>query len=118
MEVGGVLTVLEILGLKQAKEQDKAEALRLLTCVANAGRKYKELICESYGKNDYYILDKIIVHYLIFGVKDVIDMNHPRCFTNFIRFRLKLNFMCIFSIRRPLKFLKVKCNPGTIRAER
>ena len=50
LEVGGVLTVLEILGLKQAKEEDKAEALRLLTCVANAGRKYKELICESYGK--------------------------------------------------------------------
>lgn len=49
LEVGGVLTVLEILGLKQAKELDKAEALRLLTCVANAGRKYKELICESYG---------------------------------------------------------------------
>ena len=50
LEVGGVLTVLEILGLKQAKEEDKAEALRLLTCVANAGRKYKELTCESYGK--------------------------------------------------------------------
>ena len=49
LEVGGVLTVLEILGLKQAKEEDKAEALRLLTCLANAGRKYKELICESYG---------------------------------------------------------------------
>ncbi|ELT97532.1 hypothetical protein CAPTEDRAFT_120269 [Capitella teleta] len=49
LEVGGVLTVLEILGLKQAKESDKTEALHLLTCVANAGRKYKELICESYG---------------------------------------------------------------------
>lgn len=49
LEVGGVLTVLEILGLKQAKEKDKTEALHLLTCVANAGRKYKELICESYG---------------------------------------------------------------------
>ena len=49
LEVGGVLTVLEILGLKQAKECDKAEALRLLTCVADAGRKYKEIICESYG---------------------------------------------------------------------
>ena len=46
-----MLTVLEILGLKQAKEADKAEALRLITCVANAGRKYKELICESYGKD-------------------------------------------------------------------
>lgn len=49
LEVGGVLTVLEILGLKQAKEADKAQALRVLMCVANAGRKYKELICESYG---------------------------------------------------------------------
>ena len=50
LEVGGVLTVLEILGLKQAKEVDKSEALRLLTCVADAGRKYKEIICESYGE--------------------------------------------------------------------
>jgi hypothetical protein len=49
LEVGGVLTVLEILGLKQAQEANKTEALRLLTCVATAGRKYKELICESYG---------------------------------------------------------------------
>lgn len=49
LEVGGVLTALEILGLKQGKEHDKAESLRLLICVAEAGRKYKELICESYG---------------------------------------------------------------------
>ncbi|XP_022087363.1 uncharacterized protein C1orf228 homolog [Acanthaster planci] len=49
LEVGGVLTVLEILGLKQAKEEDKTQALHLLMCIANAGRKYKELICESYG---------------------------------------------------------------------
>ncbi|XP_078656583.1 armadillo-like helical domain containing protein 1 [Branchiostoma floridae x Branchiostoma belcheri] len=49
LEVGGVLTVLEILGLKQAKEADKAEALKLLQTICNAGRKYKELICESYG---------------------------------------------------------------------
>lgn len=52
LEVGGVLTILEILGLKQAKEADKSEALRLVTCVATAGRKYKELICESYGMRD------------------------------------------------------------------
>ena len=50
LEVGGVLTALEILGLKQAKEVDKTESLRLLTCIAEAGRKHKELICESYGK--------------------------------------------------------------------
>ena len=45
------MTTLEILGLKQGKEADKREALCLLTCVANAGRKHKELICESYGKS-------------------------------------------------------------------
>ena len=50
IEVGGVLTLLEIIGLKQAKENDKLESLKCLQCVANAGRKYKELICESYGK--------------------------------------------------------------------
>ncbi|XP_048760095.1 armadillo-like helical domain containing protein 1 [Ostrea edulis] len=49
LEVGGVLTLLEIIGLKQAKEFDKLEALHCLICVANAGRKYKELVCESYG---------------------------------------------------------------------
>ncbi|KAJ3188935.1 hypothetical protein HDU85_004651 [Gaertneriomyces sp. JEL0708] len=49
LEVGGVLTVLEILGLAQVKEGDKAEALILLASVAHAGRKYKEFICESYG---------------------------------------------------------------------
>ncbi|VDH94243.1 Hypothetical predicted protein, partial [Mytilus galloprovincialis] len=49
IEVGGVLTLLEIIGLKQAKEDDKLESLKCLQCVANAGRKYKELICESYG---------------------------------------------------------------------
>ncbi|KAI9090522.1 armadillo-type protein [Phlyctochytrium arcticum] len=49
LEVGGVLTVLEILGLSHVKEPDKAEALRLLLSVAHAGRKYKEFICESYG---------------------------------------------------------------------
>ncbi|ESP05225.1 hypothetical protein LOTGIDRAFT_227885 [Lottia gigantea] len=49
LEVGGVFTLLEILGLKQAKEMDKAEALKCLIHIANAGRKYKELICESYG---------------------------------------------------------------------
>ncbi|KAI8613915.1 armadillo-type protein [Chytriomyces sp. MP71] len=49
LEVGGVLTVLELLGLSQVKEIDKAEALRLLISIANSGRKYKEFICESYG---------------------------------------------------------------------
>ncbi|CAB1314263.1 unnamed protein product [Coregonus sp. 'balchen'] len=49
LEVGGVLTLMEILGQKQTKEEDKAEALRLLQIVSDAGRKYKELVCESYG---------------------------------------------------------------------
>uniref|UniRef100_A0A8D0G703 Armadillo like helical domain containing 1 n=1 Tax=Sphenodon punctatus TaxID=8508 RepID=A0A8D0G703_SPHPU len=49
LEVGGVLTLLEILGLKQLKEEDKRESVKLLQLIANAGRKYKELICESYG---------------------------------------------------------------------
>ena len=50
LEVGGVLTLLEIIGLKQAKEEDKSIALKNLHYIANAGRKYKELICESYGR--------------------------------------------------------------------
>lgn len=49
LEIGGVLTLLEIIGLKQAKEEDKAQGLVCLHHIANAGRKYKELICESYG---------------------------------------------------------------------
>ena len=49
LEVGGVLTVLEIIVLHQATENDKAEALRLLQSVANNGRKYKEFVCESFG---------------------------------------------------------------------
>ena len=50
LEVGGMLTVLEVVGLKSAKDNDKMEALRLLTIIANKGRQYKELICESYGE--------------------------------------------------------------------
>lgn len=49
LEVGGVLTLLEIIGLKQATESDKAQSLQLLQCISNCGRKYKELVCESYG---------------------------------------------------------------------
>lgn len=50
LEDGGVLTLLEILNHSQRKEEEKAEALRLLHTVASAGRKYKEMICESHGK--------------------------------------------------------------------
>ncbi|XP_004679527.1 PREDICTED: uncharacterized protein C1orf228 homolog [Condylura cristata] len=49
LEVGGVLTLLEILGLEKIKEEDKKESIKLLQTIANSGRKYKELICESYG---------------------------------------------------------------------
>ncbi|KAM6124160.1 armadillo-like helical domain containing protein 1 [Pterocles gutturalis] len=49
LEIGGVLILLEILGLNQLKEEDKRESVKLLQLVADAGRKYKELICESYG---------------------------------------------------------------------
>ncbi|XP_074076958.1 armadillo-like helical domain containing protein 1 [Macrotis lagotis] len=49
LEVGGVLTLLEILGQEKIKEESKKEAVLLLQIIANCGRKYKELICESYG---------------------------------------------------------------------
>lgn len=49
LEVGGVLTVLEVLTISQAKEADRAEALRLLLAISANGRKYKEFICESFG---------------------------------------------------------------------
>ena len=51
LEVGGVLTVVEILSVKQASESDKTEALKLLLCVSSAGRQYKEIICEGYGQH-------------------------------------------------------------------
>ncbi|KAL0604563.1 Armadillo-like helical domain containing protein 1 [Plecturocebus cupreus] len=49
LEVGGVLTLLEILGLEKMTEEAKKESVKLLQVIANSGRKYKELICESYG---------------------------------------------------------------------
>ncbi|XP_067270145.1 armadillo-like helical domain containing protein 1 isoform X4 [Pseudorasbora parva] len=49
LEVGGVLTLLEILREEKLKEENKTEALHLLQIIANLGQKYKELICESYG---------------------------------------------------------------------
>ena len=50
LEVGGALTVLEVIGLRGGREGDKAEALRLLACIADRGRQFKELLCESYGE--------------------------------------------------------------------
>ncbi|XP_038595336.1 armadillo-like helical domain containing protein 1 isoform X1 [Micropterus salmoides] len=49
LEDGGVLTLLHILSHSQTKEEEKAEALRLLLTVSNTGRKYKEIICECHG---------------------------------------------------------------------
>ncbi|KAM8931173.1 armadillo-like helical domain containing protein 1 [Pelodytes ibericus] len=49
VEVGGILTLLEILGLKQLKENQKTEALKLLQTLARSGRRHKELVCESFG---------------------------------------------------------------------
>ncbi|XP_038616284.1 armadillo-like helical domain containing protein 1 [Tachyglossus aculeatus] len=49
LEVGGVLTLLEILGSEKLQEEDKKEAIKLVQLIANSGRKFKELICESYG---------------------------------------------------------------------
>ncbi|NXL33025.1 ARMD1 protein, partial [Glaucidium brasilianum] len=49
LEIGGVVIILEILGLNHLKQEDKRESVKLLQLIADAGRKYKELICESYG---------------------------------------------------------------------
>ncbi|CAI5639830.1 armadillo-like helical domain containing protein 1 isoform X1 [Oreochromis niloticus] len=49
LEDGGVLTLLNILSHSQSKDDDKAGAIKLLLTVSKAGRKYKEIICESHG---------------------------------------------------------------------
>jgi len=49
IEVGGVCTLLEIIGLKQSKDIDRTLALKILIVIAASGRQYKELICECYG---------------------------------------------------------------------
>lgn len=69
LDVGGLFTLLEILNVKQIKDEDKQEAvcsfiqskelsriclyvalqLELLRLIADNGRVYKELICQSYG---------------------------------------------------------------------
>ena len=47
MEAGGPLTVLEIVRLREGRESDKTEALKLLLQVVNSGRQYKEFLCEN-----------------------------------------------------------------------
>ncbi|XP_076009239.1 armadillo-like helical domain containing protein 1 [Genypterus blacodes] len=49
LEDGGIPTLLDILSRSQSKEEDKTEVLQLLLTISNAGRKYKEIICESHG---------------------------------------------------------------------
>uniref|UniRef100_A0A3B3BGT7 Armadillo like helical domain containing 1 n=1 Tax=Oryzias melastigma TaxID=30732 RepID=A0A3B3BGT7_ORYME len=49
LEAGGVVTLLDVLRSPQVKEDDKAAALRLLLNISDAGRKYKEFICENNG---------------------------------------------------------------------
>lgn len=46
---GGVVPLLEVLTQPQTNEETKAEALCLLLAVSDAGRKYKEIICQSGG---------------------------------------------------------------------
>lgn len=50
LEGGGVLILLEILRQSHIKEEEKLDALRLLLTISNAGRGYKEVICENHGK--------------------------------------------------------------------
>ncbi|KAK3275545.1 hypothetical protein CYMTET_16328 [Cymbomonas tetramitiformis] len=49
IEVGGVVTVLDVLTIPRLPVEDKKKALHLLCHVANAGRHYKEQICEHGG---------------------------------------------------------------------
>ncbi|KAK2539785.1 hypothetical protein Q9233_001489 [Columba guinea] len=49
LQMGGLLVLLEILGLNHPSEEDKRESVKLLQLIADLGRMYKELICENYG---------------------------------------------------------------------
>ena len=55
LEVGGALTVLEVVGMRGVGgEEGKSEGLRLLSVIASRGRQFKELLCEGYGENGTY----------------------------------------------------------------
>lgn len=47
--MGGIYSLIEIINLKQSTEINKRLALEILSCVAEVGRNYKEIICECYG---------------------------------------------------------------------
>ncbi|CAI9727091.1 armadillo-like helical domain containing protein 1 [Octopus vulgaris] len=49
IEIGGIFTLIAILRLSQLSNNHKTNAVICLQSISNAGRKYKELICESYG---------------------------------------------------------------------
>jgi len=76
LEVGGVLTVVEILSVKQAKDSDKTEALKLLACVASAGRQYKEIICEGYGWSEISVFAAVSVKCVSVQTTDEYDSLH------------------------------------------
>lgn len=64
LEVGGIITVLEVLQVEERmKEEDKLKALSLLLAIGNSGRHYKELICEHSGV-------KVVVECLINSKND------------------------------------------------
>lgn len=54
LQMGGLLVLLEILGLNHPSEEDKRESVKLLQLIADLGRMYKELICENYGRQRVY----------------------------------------------------------------
>lgn len=56
LEHGGVLCLQELCVSPSGSELDKLWALQVLSCVANAGIRYKETICECYGK--FYFIQK------------------------------------------------------------
>ncbi|GAB1606444.1 armadillo-like helical domain containing protein 1 [Argonauta hians] len=49
IEIGGIFTLVSILRVAQLPSNSKLKAIICLQSISNAGRKYKELICESHG---------------------------------------------------------------------
>lgn len=66
--------LLEILGLNHLKEEDKRESVKLLQLSTDAGRKHKELICESYGRWHVHLCP-LLVQARMFSLT-----SGPRCY--------------------------------------
>jgi hypothetical protein len=49
VEVGGIGMLIDIVEMQGVSSQDKVEALRLIVSASEAGRRYKEVICENGG---------------------------------------------------------------------